>query len=78
MQPEVQDGWLCLNEGKKKFFLEKLRVQQWKGQENREICSLTVLVHCTTHIKRYGFISLKNLTVKKDNVEAFDIYGQVH
>lgn len=71
--------WVALFKWReKKFFLEKLRVQQWKGQENREIWSLTVLVHYTTDTKRYRFISLKNLTVKKDVVEAFDIYGQVH
>lgn len=61
-----------------KFLLKKLRVQQWKGQENREICSLTVLAHYATGIKRYRSIYLKILTVKKDNVKAFNIYGQVH
>lgn len=53
--------------------LEKLKFQQQKGQENSEICSLTVLVRYATDIEMYGFISLKNLTVKKDNVEALDI-----
>lgn len=59
-------GWVALFKWREnKFFLEKLRVWQWKGQENREICSLTVLVHYATDIKRYRFIYLKNLAVKR-------------
>lgn len=57
------------------FFIEKLGAQHWKGQEDREIWSSIVLVHCATHIKRYGFIFL---IIKKNNVKAFDIYGQIH
>lgn len=57
------------------FFIEKLGAQQWKGQAYREIWSSIVLVNYATHIKRYGFIFLM---IKKNNVKAFDIYGQIH